>query len=68
MDGSLVTQINVLSNCQTLGIFVGEDDGPGGFGFSHHVGGSGVVKEAIVNTTGIPGIDTLCASERRVSN
>lgn len=63
MNGSLVTQINILSNCQALGVFVGKDDGPIGFWFSDHVGGARVVEEAIVNAAGVPGIDSLRASE-----
>lgn len=63
MDGPLVGKVNVLANGQALGVLVRQDDGSRRLGLTHNVYGPRVVQEAVVNATGVPGIDTHGAAE-----
>ena len=58
-----MSQVYVLANGETLGVFVGKDCGAGSFGLADDVDSAHVIQEAVVNATGVPGIYPLCASE-----
>lgn len=51
MHRSLVSQVHVLTNSETLGVFVRKDCGAGSFGLADNVDSAHVVQEAVVNAT-----------------
>lgn len=68
MDRPFVTQVDVFSDDESLRILIGQYCPSRGSRLSHNVHRPWFVQEAIMDATGIPGIDALRATERGVTN
>ena len=68
MDRSLMAEIDVLANCESLRVLVGQDGRPGGLGLTDSISGPGIVQENIVDTARVPGIYAVCTSEAGIAD
>lgn len=68
MDRTLVAQVDILADDESLGVFIGQDGPTSGPRLSHNVHSPWVVQEAVMYAAGIPGVDALGTTERGVTN
>lgn len=68
MNRPLVTQIHVLADDESLGLFVRQDGCSRGLGLSHDVGGPRVVQKTVMDAARVPRIHPVGSSKRRVAN
>lgn len=63
-----MSKIDVLANCESLRVFVGQDSRAGGLGLADSIGGPGIVQEYIVDAARVPGIHAVCTSETGIAD
>lgn len=63
-----MAEIDVLANCESLGVLVGQDSRAGGLGLADSISGPGIVQEDIVDAAGVPGIHAVCTSEAGIAD
>ena len=68
MHRPLVSEIDILANCESLRVLVGQDGRPGGLGLTDSISGPGIVQEDIVDTARVPGIYAVCTSEAGIAD
>lgn len=63
-----MAQINVLADGEALRVLIRQDRSAASFRLTHHIGGSGLIQEAVVDAARVPCIDTVCTAERGIAD
>lgn len=63
-----MSEIDVLANCESLRVLVGQDGRAGGLGLADSIGSSGIIQEDIVDAARVPCIHAVCTSEAGIAD